>query len=170
MEDDGLRDNVLHNVQNQDKMEGDEVECGIASDLLCQSTASSIQGPNGFAAGSDHAGHIALVSSKGDARAFLEGLASPERVRDPPVRDVVGPTTKHPRLCALMADQATDVGSVSVFHVPDVPGSKLAQSARGASEDTVLAPASIGHGLLTKPYTDMRGHTGYLLFCVKHVN
>ena len=51
---------------------------------------------------------------------------------------------------------------------PPLPAS-VNLSGPTASSKSPAAAAAAGGSLITKPYGDMRGHTGFLLFCSKHV-
>ena len=52
----------------------------------------------------------------------------------------------------------------------EVTEADVATTGTGGGVNSAVATAATSRGaLLTRPYADMRGHTGFLLFCTKHV-
>ena len=80
-----------------------------------------------------------------------EGAAPPGELLDRSVSDGGEPNSKRAR------------------HKDPLPATAAAKSAHTAVAAAASAAAGAPPQLLTKPYSDMRGHTGFLLFCSKHV-
>jgi tRNA (adenine57-N1/adenine58-N1)-methyltransferase len=78
------------------------------------------------------------------------------------------PTASSDALTGAVTESEAPPGKRQRVDAPAGDGA-ASEPPKGATKATAAVSAAPSGGAITKPCNDMRGHTGYLLFCTKHV-